>query len=168
MPIYFCLFVCPLRCVFKCASLGPGAMLCGWQRLCLIVLGTASVATWVIQSACSSPSSTRQIELFPHLHTLKEECGPGLDRCEWIWDLVQAAKRFGRTSRLLTDSLLDSLPMTEMETTNNRAFVLKHLADPLFRFSIWKTKTKLSFLDWLSYDLSDSHNYTTTTTTFVF
>lgn len=43
---------------FKCASLGPGTKLCGWQWLCLIVLGTASLATWVIQSACSCPPAT--------------------------------------------------------------------------------------------------------------
>lgn len=74
VPVYFCLSVHPLRRV--CASLGPGTGLGGWQQLCLILLGTASVATWVIQSACSLPSSTRQIELFPHFHT---------ERGMWAW-----------------------------------------------------------------------------------
>lgn len=67
-------YLCAHWAVFEHASLGPGASLCEWQRHCLILLGTASVATWVIQSACSSPSSTRQIELFPHLHTERERC----------------------------------------------------------------------------------------------
>lgn len=80
--------------MFESASLGPGAQLCGRQRLCLIVLGTASVATWVIQSACSSsPSSTHQIELFPHLHTDREECGLGPNRSEWIRASYACRKR---------------------------------------------------------------------------
>ena len=87
-------YLCAHCAVFESASLGPGAQLCERQRLCLIVLGTASVATWVIQSACSSsPSSTHQIELFPHLHTDKEECGLGPNRSEWIRASYACRKR---------------------------------------------------------------------------
>lgn len=61
---------------FKCASLGPGTKLCGWQWLCLIVLGTASLATWVIQSACSCPPATVKSSSFrSFLHSQNGNAG---------------------------------------------------------------------------------------------
>lgn len=79
---------------FKCASLGPGTKLCGWQWLCLIVLGTASLATWVIQSACSCPPATVKSSSFrSFLHSQNGNVGfSRLDLNGYMFSCIQLKK----------------------------------------------------------------------------
>ena len=74
--------------------------------------------------------------------TLREECGLGPNRSEWIW----ALKEVWTHIMTLTDQRLDSPLKIETETTNNRAFVLKHLS--LFLF--FNEKKSRCFLDWVT------------------